>query len=227
MNSYQNRLSGIGITAQVLPLFGNIPVAPRNDDHILGLLQAAGSRRVQAPRTAFLNGVIFGTVHPDFDGPALIGWLKELRMRAGKPILLSLVGRTGAASKRLAEQIVSSVPDDIEAVCLGEQSAESVSQALQYADFGINTCAPELLGKSGTHAAMREHGLPVVLADGLLDSIFLQSDAPPVRQFSTNGSVTVMMNHLRLQPLRAGVVHTAAEVIRLFGTANRGNDAAA
>jgi hypothetical protein len=227
MNSYQYRLSRIGITARVLPLFGNIPLAPRNDDYIAALLRAAGSRRVQAPRTAFLNGVFFGTVHPDFDALALIAWLSELRNRAGKPILLSLVGRTGAASKRLAEQVVSSAPDAIEAIPLGEQSEEIISQALQYADFGINTCSPELLGKSGTHAAMREHGLPVVLADGALDAVFLQTDAPPVRQFSTNGSVMAMMNHVRPQLPGAGVTHTAAEVIRLFETRNLGNHVAA
>jgi hypothetical protein len=216
MPFYQRRLSGAGITANVLPLFGNIPIAPRDDNRIAGLLRAAGSRIVQRPRTEFLNGVFFGTVHPDFDGAPLIRWLAELRSRADKTILLTMIGRTGIASERLAKQLIHSASDAVEVIPLGEQPEEIISQALQFADFGINTGSPEFLGKSGTFAAMREHGLPVVLAEGELDANILKNGMPPVLQFSNKDSVSVVMNYSRVPNAGIGVTHTAAELIQHF-----------
>jgi hypothetical protein len=45
---------------------------------------------------------------------------------------------------------------------LGEQPTERISQALQTASVGLSTNPVALVEKSGTAAAMREHGLPVV-----------------------------------------------------------------
>jgi hypothetical protein len=216
MNSYQHRLSRIGITARVLPLFGNIPIAHRKDDRITGLLKAAGSRMVQRPRAAFLNGVFFGTIHPDFDTAPLIRWLGELRTKAEKPILLTMIGRAGKSLECLAKQLNSSVPDAIEVVSLGEQPEEIISQALQFADFGINTGSPEMLGKSGTFAAMQEHGLPVVLADGEVDVANLKNGLPPVLQFTTGDSVTTLMNYTSLPNVEAGATQSAVDLVRLF-----------
>jgi hypothetical protein len=118
---------------------------------------------------------------------------------------------------------VDSAPDAVEVVSIGEQSEEIISQALQFADFGINTGSPELLGKSGTFAAMREHGLPVVVADGELDSTLLQSSVAPVVQFSTNGSVTAVMNYLRPADPEAGVKAATGDLVRLFEEVTSGN----
>jgi hypothetical protein len=46
---------------------------------------------------------------------------------------------------------------------LGEQSAADISQLLQNADFGIATSPWQLIGKSGSAAAMLDHGLPVIV----------------------------------------------------------------
>jgi hypothetical protein len=221
INSYQNRLSRIGINAGVFPLFGNIPVGPRNDNHIAGLFRAAGCRMVQQPRGTYLNGVFFGTVHPDFKVEGLVQWLAELQSRPARPILLSMIGRTGSASKQLTKRITQSLPN-IEVVLMGEHSEETISQALQFADFGINTGAPELLGKSGTAAAMREHGLPIVLGDGKLDSRFSKGNLPPVWQFSTLGTVTDLLNFQRVGDCEAGADHRAGELFHLFETTTHG-----
>src|SRR5260221_9345715 len=67
MPVFQRRLSHRGIMAEVVPLFGNIPPALRDDERISTILRAAGSRMAQRPRGEFLHGVFFGTIHPDFD----------------------------------------------------------------------------------------------------------------------------------------------------------------
>jgi hypothetical protein len=46
---------------------------------------------------------------------------------------------------------------------LGEQPAVRISELLNTADFGIATSTLPLIGKSGTAAAMFDHGLPVIV----------------------------------------------------------------
>jgi len=216
---FLQRLARRGISARVLPLFGNIPMARRDDDKIAGLLGSAGSQIAQQPRNTFLHGVFFGTVHPDFDVQPLAGWLTELQRQMSKPVLLSMVGRAGNASTRVASQLIKLVPGKLELVPLGEQSEEVVSQSLQFADFGINTGSPEHLGKSGTFAAMREHGLPVVIADGLLDTVANGQATPPVMQFSRRDSVTELFGYARQSSPTTGVSQTALTMIQLLNQA--------
>lgn len=213
---YQRRLARRGIFAKVLPLFGNIPIAPRDDDLVRELLRAAGSHIVKRPRSAFLNGIFFGAVHPEFQGEALISWLIKLQSHAAKPLLLNMIGHTGRASERLAKQIISSIPKDIEVVIHGRHSEQTISQALQFADFGINTGSPEGIGKSGSFAAMQEHGLPVVLANGELDSAVLKDCATPILQFSAYNSATELTNRSRPTSASGGVHRTAAGLICLY-----------
>jgi hypothetical protein len=222
MRLYQRRLAHRGITANLLPLFGNIPMAQRDDEHIARLLCAKGSRFAQMPRATFLNGVVFGPVQLEFHVDQLIRWLMELRTQVAKPLLLNMVGRINKASARLAEQVGTLAPDAIEVVMLGEQSEKTISQALQFADFGINTHFPENLGKSGTLAAMREHGLPVVVAVGELDPTVLENGPSPVLQFSTENCAKAIINCSRHVNSEGGVIGTAAKLIRLFGKADIG-----
>jgi hypothetical protein len=46
---------------------------------------------------------------------------------------------------------------------LGELEESDVSRALHSADFGIAVSPLEIIDKSGAAAAMREHGLPVIV----------------------------------------------------------------
>ena len=46
---------------------------------------------------------------------------------------------------------------------LGAQPARDISQCLLAADFGVSPVPPEYLSKSGTAAAMLDHGLPVIV----------------------------------------------------------------
>jgi hypothetical protein len=216
MAFYQRRLSREGIKAQILPLFGNIPLASRDDHRIAGLLRSAGSRQAQDPRSTFLNGIFFGTVHPNFKVEPFIHWLKELQSRAGRPLLLSFVGRTGPGGSVLAQKLIKSMPEQVESVLLGEQPSEVISQAIQFADFGINTGSPEHLGKSGTFAAMKEHGLPVVLSDGEIDCISFFDGSPPILQFSVQNSLTTLLNYTRVAPQDIGVTKVALDLIRRF-----------
>jgi hypothetical protein len=51
----------------------------------------------------------------------------------------------------------------VEVIVTGEQDADAISGILSRADFGIAPHPWALIGKSGAAAAMREHGIPVLV----------------------------------------------------------------
>jgi hypothetical protein len=210
--SFQRRLSRIGITSSLLPLFGNIPIAARNNERICRMIQEGGSKICQNGRDTFLNGIVFGTVHPDFDVKPLIKWLVKLQKGSGKPIVLTMIGRLGAGGGKFVRQLKASTVAASEVIDMKEWPEEIISQALQFADFGINTGSAEFLGKSGTFAAMREHGLPVVVAEGELDASFKNS-SPPVWQLSESNPAIPLKSDQGLLKTKSGVARTADELL--------------
>jgi hypothetical protein len=62
-----------------------------------------------------------------------------------------------------------------------------------------------------------------MLADGELDSTFLQNGAPPVLQFSNKDFVSVVMNYSRVPNAEVEITHRTADLIRLFEKTNFGS----
>jgi hypothetical protein len=114
-------------------------------------------------RDEFLLAGVFGTVHPEWNP---IPFLDQLARTAGElrrqPVLLA-VGRIGSAGPRALARTVGRYGTDLPCVNLGEQSPERISEFFQALDFGIATSPWALIGKSGTAAAMLDHGLPVAV----------------------------------------------------------------
>lgn len=127
-----------------LPLFGNIPVT---------------SKIPGEKNNSFINLVIFGTIHPDAQAGPPAKEAAHYSKKYGVKINLIFIGRCG-----IKEQHWSSVwkSHGVSVEHMGEQTAEKVSEVLSNATYGISTCNLSLIEKSGTVAAMREHGLPVI-----------------------------------------------------------------
>jgi hypothetical protein len=73
------------------------------------------------------------------------------------------IGRLGETGEKLWEHMKRSDYANFVFEKRGELSANEISRELQSADFGIAVSPHHLLGKSGAVAAMRDHGLPVVV----------------------------------------------------------------
>lgn len=140
--AYRHLLSGIGVAADVLPLFGNIPI-----------IDAAQGHRAEG-----WHFIMFGAVPPKWPAEPLL----PLLLASGKNISITHVGRIGAG-QAVWDEMVRCYGDRIRFKRAGEQPAERVSQLLKEADFGVATVPWALVGKSGSVAAMIEHGLPVVV----------------------------------------------------------------
>jgi glycosyltransferase involved in cell wall biosynthesis len=149
---YQAQLNKLGFNSEILRLFGNVPVH-RSANYVN-----------QNPETNKLfTLVIFGTMHP---GAPVRQFAKEVAMYAEQArvqFLLKIVGRSGPQLNNWINEFKSvGLPVKI----MGEQPKEVISQTLKAASFGISTSAYMMIEKSGTVAAMQEHGLPIICVSG-------------------------------------------------------------
>jgi hypothetical protein len=144
---YQIHLSNLGFTVRILPLFGNIPVIHSTE------------KEEFTPSTKDISFVLFGGIHHGASAHQLAYEVAHYTQREAIKATLILVGRCG----KEAEHWVNIWKAAGHAVqVLGEQPAYIISTLLQKATIGLTTTPIILAEKSGTVAAMREHGLPVL-----------------------------------------------------------------
>lgn len=161
--AYAALLKQQGISAEVLPLFGGIPVQDANgDDWLLPLLSSQGAKINAANRSEHWLFGIFGTLHPVWPPEPLIGMILAAAHKAGrKPLLLSL-GRIGAG-ETLWKEISAKYSQSLPCHLIGPLDNLKMSQAFNSLDFGIATTPWGIIGKSSAATSMYEHGLPVIV----------------------------------------------------------------
>lgn len=158
---YQEVLERGEIAAEVLPLFSNIPVIPRGVDSVAIKLQALGIDEQNRQEWVLLG--IFGIIHPGYD---LTAFLSELLKRSEfqqKKVALLGAGRAGDEQETFWKAHQKTLGDRVLFHHFGEQSEKEISHFLQSLDYGIAVLPSFLLGKSGSYAAMRAHGLEVLV----------------------------------------------------------------
>ncbi len=157
-------LQGIGTTAALLPLFGNVPVAPLRSPPVLPEQLAEAGLPTGGPgRSHWWMAIFFGTIHPEWKPEPFLGILRRAARRAGKCVMLVQAGRAGTSGDATWEKLRREYRSDFVLIRLGEQPVDILSRHLQTADFGIAASPWQLIGKSGTVAAMLDHGLPVIV----------------------------------------------------------------
>ncbi len=187
--TYVGLLKRGGIVATELPLFGNIPIHPIGPEPVLpAQLVAAGVPADPAGRNGWWLALFFGTLHHEWSPHPLTDILLRAAKRAGKRLCMISAGRLGASGEALWEKMRLEIGQEMVFVKCGEQSCEEISALLQMADFGVAVTPWELMGKSGSAAAMLDHGLPILftrdntgaaaLAEGglLTDPLFHRCD---------------------------------------------------
>ena len=141
-------LQRIGCSSIKLPLFSNIPVAGssiKNRSHTESLDE--------------IRLILFGSIHHGADVAGLAKEAAAFSKKHAVTIKLQLVGRNGI-EKGTWQQIWQSEGLPLE--LLGEKSFSEISALFGKASFGISTTPGALVEKSGSVAAMLEHGLPVL-----------------------------------------------------------------
>ncbi len=158
---YQIMLCRAGIAARLLPVPSSICMVEGARAGFQAELAALGISPVNRHSWRVLG--IFGTLHPGYDYTAFLGAQIRLSVEAGQRLALLTVGRTGGASERILEDIGLNFPRQILIHQFGGRSTEQVSGFLQNLDFGVAAAPSPFLGKSSAVAAMRAHGLTVLV----------------------------------------------------------------
>ncbi len=163
--TYRELLVRANVVAGTLALPSNIPVLPMSRaaarERLLTLLGV--NARTESP---ILLAGVFGAVHPGWADDDWLNGLCEAARRRGQSLLLAHIGRAGSPGAMLWRDFATRGADRARFIAMGECSPEDISVALQGFDIGIATSPWPLVGKSGTIAAMLEHGLPVVVPRG-------------------------------------------------------------
>ena len=144
--AYQHLLAQEGIPSKLLPLFGNID--PVTD--------------TPSRSTSQLRCGCFGALHPEFDIEPLIEPLRKLADELGRELVLLHAGRMGADACSRWQFWEQRWAGSVQFQALGEQSESEISRYLFSLDFGISSNPLALVDKSGSIAAMLDHGLPVI-----------------------------------------------------------------
>ena len=191
---YQHLLGKLGYPTKILPLFGNIPFTHRPRPNWLqekwpdGRWQEKGNSRAK-----WWVFVLFGSIHPEWDADEFrIKVLEAARKPARKCLLIS-IGRPGGTGERVLRAMRQHESHLWRVLSLGPQPEEEISQCLLSADFGVSTVPPENIFKSGTAAAMTEHGLPIIVSRpaspyrNCPEEVLLESLPNVVRHFDLAG----------------------------------------
>lgn len=161
--------------ARRLPLFGNVPFAslPEGRRSVLdaALERLSGGVGVGClTKGRFYVALVFGSVYREWNFRENVTVLARLARKDGYRLVIAFVGRNGIASDDWC-RFRSEAEGDAELLRLGELTKEELSHVLRQGDLGLATTPLSLIEKSGTAAAMLEHGLALVVSRWNLDDI--------------------------------------------------------
>jgi len=143
---YQAQLNRLGLFPNHLPLFGNIPVVGIKNNEL-------------NKNNKTLSFVVFGLIHHGAPIKKFISELVAYEKTNQVKTQLIFIGRCGTELDNWVNACKEAL---IEVKVLGEQDPATISEVLINADWGISSTPMFQIQKSGTVAAMFEHGLKVI-----------------------------------------------------------------
>jgi hypothetical protein len=178
---YRKVLHRKGIKTSILPLFSNIQLVNGDawEDFLEPLLnQVSGKHKNRSE--LYLAGV-FGMVHPEWNAEQSINALLGLVRRFRKRLVVVFFGKSNLTPEALGK-LKFSFQNRADAIMVGERTTTEISKILQSLDLGLATTPRQIIQKSGSVAAMLEHGLPVLVTR---DDWRLRGDDTPEDRVST------------------------------------------
>lgn len=161
---YQAILSTHQISAVVLPLFSNISISPFDSTFITEVLKRLSISKDKRCEWMFVG--IFGNLHTDANLKDIVWDICRRSKKEGKRLAVIGFGQTDSPGLNIFYSLESTFCGNARFVHLGLLSPEHISSLLQFLDAGISCTPLQHIGKSGVYAAMRYHGLKVLLNKG-------------------------------------------------------------
>jgi hypothetical protein len=158
---YRLMLRRAGMESRLLPIPSAIPLVPGAKAEFGPALAALGITPENRAGWRVLG--IFGTLHPGHDYSAFIREQLARAAAGGRRLAVLTVGRTGTAAGKILQDMGRLADGSMLTHQFGEQPARLVSGFLQNLDFGVAAAPSPFLGKSSAVAAMRAHGLAILV----------------------------------------------------------------
>jgi len=146
---YQSELRNLGFNAQYLPLFSNIPNFNKRER----LKFNVNSLRKK------ISFIVFGQLHPNVPIQDFVNDVSDYSIKNDIMASLIILGRCG---DEMGNWVSKWKAANMSVKVWGEQPLNKVAEIFETADIGISTMNISLIEKSGSVAAMLEHGLPVI-----------------------------------------------------------------
>ena len=160
---YLAMLKENGIGAEILPLFGNIPILEKLDASRVAFCIFGGrEKKPEELLKECLILVVFGTIHREWDPQVMLRDISQRASPTRRRVIVVFAGRLGKGEDRM-RTISAEMGDLIDFVFADEQDEAFLSSLFQVAQCGLSTSPWALVEKSGAAAAMLEHGLPVIV----------------------------------------------------------------
>ena len=183
---YKAKLSQLGFAVAYLPLFGNIPKVKTD------------FKSIEINSSKIIKLVLFGTIHRGAPLHEFIQDILAYQQEYKVCFILVIVGRTGNQSEIWVSAFKNK---NIMVEVLGELSTENISTVLSNSTFGISTTPVDFAEKSGTIAAMREHGLMVLCIAAQNINFHSPNFVPPYGVFNYyKGCLQKIINNINTNP---------------------------
>jgi hypothetical protein len=167
---YAAQFRTLGMEAGILPLCGNIPIS----------LDAPLPESVAAFRQSGKTwlGLFFGGLYREWKPEPFFGQLARAARLAGRSVGLVQVGNAGGEGEKIWSELARDYASTFHFITLGPQPAPTVSALMLAADFGVAASPWSVIGKSGSAAAMLDHGLPVIVTRDDFQPHFRATEPP-------------------------------------------------
>ncbi|MDQ1166737.1 glycosyltransferase [Flavobacterium sp. SORGH_AS_0622] len=171
---YQFFLQSQNITAEVLPICGNIPLTA-----------------VKKETQEFTQFVLFGTIHNGAPFKDFVDDLMKTSNTFSKPLKFVFIGNNGPQLTNCTKILQNY---NIEYEVLGIQAENVISQVLLDSDFGISTTPYFQTEKSGVYAAYKEHQINTICVSRNWTPTQGQYTIPQIIKYEKNNLNIVPMN---------------------------------
>jgi len=213
--AYQTALRRENMDAAILPLFSNIPLATGDAwaDLIAPKLALQGS--VNTGRSQFYLAGVFGAVHPQWNVALAVNTVLPMVQRFQKRLVLVFFGKSNL-NPEMFSQLRAENHNRAEVIIAGERPTDEISKIMQVLDLGLATSPRQLIPKSGSVAAMLEHGLPVLVIrdDWQLRGNHAQPESKVLGLFSPEDFTRLeILPTKAAQPLASGLERIASRML--------------
>ena len=156
---YKTLLNELSVTAQIIPLFSNIPIADKDEVFISNIYSQL---KLDSIKTYYIAG-IFGNIYPDSNIRDAIIDLEESARAKNKKLLVLGFGKISGKASSIFQQLEFEFSDRMIIKHLGEFDTERLSNIIQILDVAISPTPAKHIGKSGVYAALRLHDKKVII----------------------------------------------------------------